>query len=322
MLGEHFGAGASYAYQRSDGFPPLAGQRRPRRLQQPERQCATALHRQRRVDVCARRCGAPPENRRTRSSAHRRRRIFSTPATRVGADWQGGAGRTCEAHGQPRHGRCRPTADAGFRPHASRCHSMRNTAGGALDSRMDGRARWWRTSTRRSLSFGLPYDVHTHTTPGLSRRTSCTAAPTICCWRSATTITRPSARTRPGTSSSATLSIRNGARRSRSARRFMRRTAPTCTASAAIRRCNPRSRARASSACSGSPTNDQNLRLSAFQNDIDDLIDYVLIDPSTFTYQAQNVDRSRIRGAELDYEWQRRGVAGARQLHACRIRRI
>jgi vitamin B12 transporter len=45
------------------------------------------------------------------------------------------------------------------------------------------------------------------------------------------------------------------------------------------------------------------LRLAAFENRLDGLIQYVPIDPVNFVYQAQNIDRARIRGAELGGEW-------------------
>jgi vitamin B12 transporter len=48
----------------------------------------------------------------------------------------------------------------------------------------------------------------------------------------------------------------------------------------------------------------QQLRFSAFENRIDGLIQYVLLDPVNFIYQARNVGHARIRGAELDYAWQ------------------
>lgn len=59
---------------------------------------------------------------------------------------------------------------------------------------------------------------------------------------------------------------------------------------------------------------DQQLNLSAFQNDIDQLIVYVVTDLVTFDGQMQNVDRARIRGAELSYQidrsaWQLRAEA-------------
>ncbi|HEY8539161.1 MAG TPA: TonB-dependent receptor, partial [Steroidobacteraceae bacterium] len=47
---------------------------------------------------------------------------------------------------------------------------------------------------------------------------------------------------------------------------------------------------------------DQRLSLSAFQNDIDELITFVITDPTTFDGQLQNLDRARIRGVELSYE--------------------
>ncbi len=48
----------------------------------------------------------------------------------------------------------------------------------------------------------------------------------------------------------------------------------------------------------------QRLRLSAFRNDIDDLILFVLIDPATFEFQNQNIERARIEGVELAYEFE------------------
>jgi vitamin B12 transporter len=47
----------------------------------------------------------------------------------------------------------------------------------------------------------------------------------------------------------------------------------------------------------------QQLRLSAFRNEIDDLIVFVVTDPVTFAGQNQNVERARIDGVELAYEY-------------------
>jgi vitamin B12 transporter len=47
----------------------------------------------------------------------------------------------------------------------------------------------------------------------------------------------------------------------------------------------------------------QQLRLSAFRNEIDDLIVFVVTDPVTFEGQNQNVERARIDGVELAYEY-------------------
>jgi len=45
------------------------------------------------------------------------------------------------------------------------------------------------------------------------------------------------------------------------------------------------------------------LSLAAFDNRIDDLISYVVIDPETFEGQNQNIDRARIQGVELGYRF-------------------
>jgi vitamin B12 transporter len=47
----------------------------------------------------------------------------------------------------------------------------------------------------------------------------------------------------------------------------------------------------------------QQLRLSAFRNEIDDLIVFVVTDPVTFEGQNENVERARIDGVELAYEY-------------------
>ena len=47
----------------------------------------------------------------------------------------------------------------------------------------------------------------------------------------------------------------------------------------------------------------QQLSLAAFDNRIRDLIDYVIIDFDTFEGQNQNVERARIKGVELGYQF-------------------
>ncbi|HEU4778299.1 MAG TPA: TonB-dependent receptor [Steroidobacteraceae bacterium] len=49
------------------------------------------------------------------------------------------------------------------------------------------------------------------------------------------------------------------------------------------------------------------LSLSAFDNRIEDLIDYVIIDFNTFEGQNQNVERARIKGVELGYHFASEG---------------
>lgn len=48
----------------------------------------------------------------------------------------------------------------------------------------------------------------------------------------------------------------------------------------------------------------QTLRLSAFSNDIDELIEFVVTDFTTFDGELRNVDEARIRGVELTWELQ------------------
>jgi vitamin B12 transporter len=48
----------------------------------------------------------------------------------------------------------------------------------------------------------------------------------------------------------------------------------------------------------------QRLRLSAFDNRIRDLIDYLVLDPVTFAGENRNIDRARIRGVELGWAFQ------------------
>ncbi len=47
----------------------------------------------------------------------------------------------------------------------------------------------------------------------------------------------------------------------------------------------------------------QQLRLSAYDNRIRDLINYVVIDPDTFEGRNQNIDRARIKGVELGWDF-------------------
>ncbi|MFO1401082.1 MAG: TonB-dependent receptor [Steroidobacteraceae bacterium] len=49
------------------------------------------------------------------------------------------------------------------------------------------------------------------------------------------------------------------------------------------------------------PASGQTLQLDAYQNRIDELVEYQLVDPVNFIYQSRNVGRTRIRGLELGY---------------------
>jgi vitamin B12 transporter len=58
----------------------------------------------------------------------------------------------------------------------------------------------------------------------------------------------------------------------------------------------------------------QSVSLTAFRNDIDDLIDFVVIDPNTFEGENRNVDQARIDGVEA--AWRYHGEAWSASLAA------
>lgn len=51
------------------------------------------------------------------------------------------------------------------------------------------------------------------------------------------------------------------------------------------------------------PGEHHQLALSLFRNDIEDLIEFVVLDPNTFEGENRNVEEARIEGAELSYEY-------------------
>ncbi len=51
----------------------------------------------------------------------------------------------------------------------------------------------------------------------------------------------------------------------------------------------------------------QQVSLSAFDNRIRDLIDYVVVDFDTFEGQNRNIERARIKGVELGYQFNGEG---------------
>ena len=61
------------------------------------------------------------------------------------------------------------------------------------------------------------------------------------------------------------------------------------------------------------------LTLAAFDNEIEDLINYVITDFTTFEGSNQNIDRARIKGVELGYRSRPKAGVPARSSR-CRIR--
>ncbi|HEV7431708.1 MAG TPA: TonB-dependent receptor, partial [Steroidobacteraceae bacterium] len=300
MLGEHFGAGASYAYQRSDGFPPLASSNDPGDY---HNQSLNAQLRYLASDSLTLRAQL------WRASGASAYSEFGTPAQEdfldasyaVGADWQGAAGAHAKLIAS------RTTTDIEQRQTPDFDHTHRD----AIDAQYSWRpfaTQEWTFGTivanahTQTLSFGLPYDVHTHTTLAFAQDQ----------WhQGANDVLLAVGYTHHETfGSHTTWNLEAGHNFSPTWRTTLAVGtafhAPDSTdlygygGNTALQ---PEVSRQGQLGLQWQPTANQDLRLSLYENDIDDLIEYVLIDPANFIYQAQNVARSRIRGAELVYEW-------------------
>ena len=137
--------------------------------------------------------------------------------------------------------------------------------------------------------------------------------------RSATSITKPSAASSPGTPNSAPRSA--AARASRCQRRQRLPRSRQHRPFRLRRQSGPRSGSLGAGRDLRAPEvrRRQQLSLSAFDNHIDDLIDYVIVDFNTFEGQNQNVERARIKGVELGYQYTAKPGARAPSSR-CRIR--
>ncbi len=301
MLGEHFGAGASYAYQRSDGFPPVEGSTDPGDY---TNQSGNAQLRYIASDALTLR------GQLWRASGKSAYSEFGTPSQEdfldasyaAGADWKGGAG------SQAKFTASRAIAEIEQR----QTPDFDRTTRDAIDAQFSWRAdpaQQWTIGTvvanehTQSLSFGLPYDVHTHTTLAYAQDQLRYGANDLLLavgynhhetFGSHTTWNLEYGHTfNPQWRATLAVGTAFHAPDSTDLYGFGGNTA-----------LQPETSRQGQLGLQWQATAGQFLRLSAFENDIDDLIDYVLIDPATFTYQAQNVERSRIRGAELEYQWQ------------------
>ena len=309
MLGEHFGAGGSYAYQRSDGFPPREGSNAPGDY---NNQSGNALLRYVVSDALTLRAqlwrasgisaysefGAPSQE------------DFLDASYAVGADWQGAAGQHAKLTAS------RVTANVDQRQTADFDSTRRD----ALDAQYSWHAsaiQEWTVGTvvanehTQSRSFDLPYDVHTHTLLAFAQDQLRRGANDL--------LLAVGYSHHEAFGSHTTWNLELG----HTFNPEWRMTLAVGTAFHAPDSTdlygfggNPALHPEVSSqgqlGVQWRPTNNQEVRLSAFENDIDDLIAYVLIDPKNFVYQAQNVERARIRGAELEYEWR----STAWQLHS------
>lgn len=300
MLGEKLGAGANLAYQRSDGFPPLKNSPAPGDY---DNFTGNALLRYAASDAVSLRAQF------WRASGKSSYSEFSGPADEnfldaayaLGADWKGSDGMGAKLTGSrvitevnqrqtPDFDSTRRDALDGqfsFRPWQA--HVM--TLGAVIDD-----------EHTQSLSFGLPYDVHTHTQLGFIQDQLHSGANDLLlavgyqhheAFGSYTTWNAEYVRTL-APSLRATVAAGTAFRAPDSTDLYGYGGNPAL---------QPETSQQVQLGLTWQPTVNQQLLLSLYQNLIDDLIEYVLIDPTNFIYQTQNVSRARIRGAELGYEW-------------------
>jgi len=304
MLGEKLGAGANLAYQHSDGFPPLQDSTAPGGY---DNLSGNALLRYAASDALSLRAqvwrasgksayaefgGAADEN-------------FLDAAYAAGADWQDGADTSARLTAS------RVVAEVTQRqtPDFDRTHR----------DALDGQYSWrpWAAHQvtlgaviddehSQSLSYGTPYDVYTHTQLGFIQDQL---------HRGANDLLLALGYTHHEAFGSYTTWNAE----------YVRTLSPTLRATAAAGTAfrapdstdlygyggnpnlQPETSQQVQLGAQWQPSPSQDVLVSLYQNLIDDLIEYVLIDPSTFTYQTQNVSRARIRGVEVGYEW--RGTA-------------
>jgi vitamin B12 transporter len=304
MLSERLGAGANLAYQRSDGFPPLAGSSAPGDY---DNFTGNALLRYAATGALSLRAQF------WRASGKSAYSEFGGPADEdfldasyaAGADWQGegGAGARLTAS--------RVVTDVSQRQTPDFDHTRRDA--------LDGQYSWrpWQAHQltlgavidnehSQSLSFGLPYDVHTHTQLGFVQDQLHRGANDLLLalgythhevFGSYTTWNAEYVRTL-APRLRATLAAGTAFRAPDSTDLYGYGGNPAL---------QPETSQQVQVGLQWQPAANQDVLLSLYQNLIDDLIEFVLIDPTNFLYQTQNVARARIRGAEIGYEW--RGAA-------------
>ena len=305
-LGDRLAAGGSLVYQRSDGFPPR------RDGSDPGDYNNTSANAQLRF-AASDALGLRAQLWRTKGkSAYS---SFGTAAAEdfldasyaVGADWNGAADRSAHAT------LSRVTANVNQRSSPDFDRTVRD----ALDLQFGWRALDAHELTvgavtsnehAQSLSFGTPFDVHTH---------SLLAYVQDQLHRGANDLLLALGYTHHETFGS----------RGTGNLEYVRSVTPTLRATAAFGTAFHAPDSTDRFGFGGNPDlqpersrqgqlglrwalGTQELRLSASENRIDGLIQYVLLTPATCvpplficTYQAQNVERARIRGAEAEYRW-------------------
>ena len=304
MLSDRLGAGANVAYQRSDGFPPLQDSSAPGDY---DNFSGNALLRYAATDALALRAQFWSASGKSAYSE------FGGPADEnfldasyaAGADWQGRGDTSARLTAS------RVVAEVTQRQTPDFDRTRRDA--------LDGQYSWrpWQAHQAtlgaviddehtQSMSYGTPYDVHTHSQLGFIQDQLHHGADDLLLalgyqhhetFGSYTTWNAEYGRTL-WPSLRATVAAGTAFR------------APDSTdlygygGNTALQ---PETSQQVQLGLNWQPAANQQLLLSLYQNLIDDLIEYVLIDPTNFIYKTENVSRARIRGAELGYEW--RGAA-------------
>jgi vitamin B12 transporter len=308
QLGSRLDAGGSLAYQKSDGFPPVAGSSDPGDY---DNFSGNALLRYQASDALSLR------GQLWRASGKSSYSEFTGPADEnfldasyaAGADWKGTGGANAHLTAS------RAVAEVTQRQSPDYDRTHRDT--------LDGQFSWLPFAGNeatlgavlvdehtQSLSFGLPYDAYTHTQLGFLQDQLHGGANDLLLalgythdntFGSYTTWNAEYVRALPS-GWRASIAAGTAYRAPSSSDLYGYGGNPDL---------QPETSQQVQLGAQWQPAANQDVRVSVYQNLVDDLIDYVLVDPVNFLYQAENVQRARIRGAELDYEWR----GGAWNLH-------
>ena len=299
MLTDRLGAGGSFAFQRSDGFPPVAGASDPGGYLNHS---ANALLHYAASDALTLRAQAwRADGQSDYSEFGPASENFLNASYAVGADWHDAPGRSAHLT------LSQVTDDVNQRQVPDFDHTMRD----ALDAQFSARA--WdiheftigavtASEHTQSLSFGLPFDVRTHTLLAYAQDQLRSGANDLLlalgynrhdAFGEHTTWNAEYGR-QLGDALRATAALGTAFHAPGSADLYGFGGNPAL---------HPEVSRQGELGLRWQPTGSQDLRLSAFENRIDELIDFVLVDPVNFLYVARNVERARIRGAEAEYEW-------------------
>jgi len=299
MLSDRLGAGGSFAFQRADGFPPVEGASDPGGYLNHS---ANALLHYAATDALTLRGQAwRADGQSDYSEFGPVSENFLNASYALGADWHDAPGRSAHLTVS------QVTDDVNQRQVPDFDHTVRDT----LDAQLSVRAGQVHELTAgavtanehtQSLSFGLPFDVHTHTLLAYAQDQLRSGANDLLLalgynhhetFGEHTTWNAEYGR-QLGDGLRATAAVGTAFHAPGSADLYGYGGNPAL---------HPETSRQGELGLRWQPTGAQDLRLSAFENRIDELIDFVLVDPVNFLYQARNVERARIRGAEAEYEW-------------------